>query len=299
MLSRAKRICGSPRLFPVTDSVMINDILSKVAEREGFGSSIRYISARDVGRIDASKSLIALNVSGRQCYLAVTTYHGRPASFLVHVQQREVCLVPLIFSRTVHELDVVFKCTLSTTQEILVLNDVCDTHKSLSERMALVHRVVHEEHVPDRILFPLRIVCRRCVGFDQADLVKDAVKRGDVRYHSVSVLTDGSSAEFRALVDNCPRDVFSMSARCRAPDGVTRTVASVIRAPGPDAYKICIDGLTWSFLSVRTMAESQYLARMDLKLPKKLPVHLDGENWRLDMEGAFTPERSIPVQGTV
>jgi hypothetical protein len=121
MLGRAKQICGSPRLYPVTDAVMINDVLSKVSEREGCGSSIRYISGRDVDRIDSSKSLIALNVSGRQCYLAVTTYHSRPATFLVHTQQREVHLVPLIFSRSVHDSNRVFKCTLSTTQEILVL----------------------------------------------------------------------------------------------------------------------------------------------------------------------------------
>jgi hypothetical protein len=107
----------------------------------------------------------------------------------------------------------------------------------------------------------------------------------DAKHH----LTDGSSAEFRALVNNNPVDVFSMGAPLnREQESCTRTTASIIRAPGPDCYKICIDGLSWNYLSVRTIAESQYLARLDLKLPKKMPVRLDGESWRLDTERVVT-----------
>jgi hypothetical protein len=286
MFAAVQRIAGAHRAYPVNDRVTAFQVLDSVRSADPPGV-VHTVQWRDLPKIDSSSTVIAVNPAGRQSHLVLSTIGGRCAAFLVHAPSQAVELVPLRFSRTLHAGPTVMKVTVCARDRMLVVNDVCGQGGAISERMRKVHDIVHSEHVPDAAIFPLRVVARRCFSLAQLSDAKRFVSRGDVTYHSISLIgPPGSGRELRVPVGEKTRAVRERALVSHAPArSVGDTIyAPVIAAQGPDAYKIQFaPGDEWQYLTVKTIEESSALAQMDLSSPKTCQFAWDGSTWRIVM----------------
>jgi hypothetical protein len=102
------------------------------------------------------------------------------------------------------------------------------------------------------------------------------------RVHSVSILREGSAnKDYRILVQQPGERTRGKTMSPLRPVG-TVVRASIISMPGPDSYKVSLDGSqSWEFLAVRTLEESAALSELDLVSPKPCQIRWDGSGWRM------------------
>lgn len=269
-------MCGSPRLFPVTDRTLKAEVIANVKSRDHTNTPTRFRDGDE--RYVRGNEMLAVNVRGRQCLLFLTSFGGRATTFLVHMPSQAVDVLPLRFNEQRHEDDTLIKCTFSPANRALVLDDMC-SDEPLRSRVDDLHRLVHEDHTPDALLFPLRVVTRRFHALDQIDEVKSILSRGDIVVHSVSVLDD--AREKRILAQD---DSARASSGPRAHYQNNQVMyASIARSTEPDSYHVTVDGgNTWEFLGVKTIVESRTL---DASIPSDkfstaCVVYRDGPCWR-------------------
>lgn len=280
MFGSVQRVCGSPRLYPVTDRVTAHHVMEHVRKIRST-HVVHKMQWRDLDRLAAVDRALAINPCGRQCHLVLCKYAGTNCTFIVHVPTCKVDLVPLRFSNHLFDEPKVFHCTLSQEAKLLVVNDRCgvDAHDaSMVERLRCVHDLVHTHHTPDAALFPCRLVARRCFALSQLDDVQHFIDHCPAKIHSVSLIAPSMhQAEKRILVSRLHSSTTKVPKSLRP--GYCMD-ALVVAASGPDAYKVMIAPDTWEYLSVKTLAESKVLRTKNLVTPSKITVAWDGSGWR-------------------
>ena len=282
MFGPVQSVAGARRLYAVKDRVVVHQVLD-VVRAAGPPCLVHTLQWRDMSAIDFSSIVIAVNPSGRQIHLVLSTLGTRSASFIVHAPTGTVDMVPLRFSRSLHEGPTVLRCTMCAPARLLVVNDVCGYDGPISRRLGRIHDIVHSEHVPDAALFPLQVVARRNFSMAQLSDVKSFLSSGPAVYHSLSLI--GGDKELRVPItergDGKHHVVQNSSTSMRQIRVGDTTVAPVVAAHGPDAYKVQVSPSDWHYVAVKTIEESAALARLDLRTPKPCQLAWDGSGWRI------------------
>lgn len=281
MFAPVQRIMGSPRVYPLKDVVTASAVLNMVDATDAQAPGLLH--RRDIERLGPCH--IAVNPRGRQVTLVLTTLGNRDICYLVHRSSRTVEAVPCRFGSDRHQTDTVARCTLSTSERVLVVNDAVAGGRAVD-----VDEFVHRSHTPDAALFPLRVVARRRFSTDQELELRRFIK--ERRIHSIDVVPNQVGARaFRIVSGQASNDSRSTGSR-RVGDVKT---AHVRRAAGPDAYQICVDG-SWEYMAVRTMQESAYLSSVpDATLMR---VEWDGSGWRPSSSAPAHPVVVSPASET-
>jgi len=288
MFATVRSISGSPRAYPVSDEIVRNDVLCIARTSSGPDRLVQNLQWRDVKKLCPKSTLVAANPCGRPVHLVLTRFGTRAVTYLVHTGSRSVDAIPLRFSTALHDRTTVARCTLCLGPRVLVVNEVSRRGRDEPiDRALSAHRLVHDDHVPDAALFPLRLVARRCFTLSQStDLARFARVAGRTLY-SISIMQKSAEArDFRISVaaDGAPREEtprHSTSAPRQRGDPAPGTTfwAPVAAAAGPDAFKVRVGG-AWVFVSVRTMAESALLNALDPMADNSCLVEWDGVGWR-------------------
>lgn len=298
MFAPVSRIAGAERLYHVTDRVTAHQALELVRQKSP-PSPVFNLQWRDLARLDPEKTVLAVNPSGRQIHVALTTLGGCAATLMVHLPSNSVDLIPMRFSRTRHDSATVLQCTLNTAEKLLVVNDVCsEEDRDVADRLRDVHQLVHSDHVPDAALFPLRLVARKTFSLAQTTDLKRFIERPGAKCHSVSLVGNSCAGrELRILMTtggtapgaegrSGPRHRASKAAAekpGRLSVGSLRS-AQIVAAQGPDSYKLYLGQKAegdWQFLSVKSIEESKMLSSADLSSPRPCQVAWDGAAWRI------------------
>ena len=281
MFGSARRVCGSPRLFPVIDYTLRSEVVRIVSEKDGRRPPGRF-NGKDEAHVRPT-DLLAVNVSGRQCHLFLTTYGGRAITFLVYTRENDVEVLPLRFDAARHEDDTLMKCTFAAKDKLLVVDDICSAAPT-HDRVLDMHALVHDSHTPDPYLFPMRVVVRKIHALADVGDVKKFIATAPFAVHSVSIITsngpNGTSTEKRILRSDQGGARF---VSVRRPQQCMMQ-ADVVRSSQPESYKLSVDGKrSWTFMRVKTLTDSTCLRNVFDGVPDghAVPciVTKDGDGW--------------------
>lgn len=275
MFGPVQKVAHCSRAYPLVDAVVIDDILAGVRELKA-ACRVYTLQWRDTARMRFENLTVAVNVTGRQGHLVFTTLGGYNIVYLVHLTAGSVVALPLRFADQVHKSNLIVSCTVSVPERSIIVQDVLQQHGKAypTGQASIVHSLVHELHIPDAALFPLRVVARRQFLPHQVSDIKRFMAAS--RIHSLSLKDDSQPAlEYRVLAIVLKHQ---RSAALASPGPVQSM--HIVKDAGPDAYKLHGSD---QYLSVRTMEESRWLACKDFSNPLVCPVWWDGCSWRLHL----------------